>query len=103
MHNSLKSSGDQEDWLDDPAVTEILGMMVSATAPIAHLFRKVGVEIPRRVEAEQAYVLRWALKLARDNPTGWRKQASQEVDNILAQVKTGEAIRKDLGDAGIQT
>lgn len=62
-----------------PAIREVLGMMVFSTGPIAHGFRAAGIDIPRRAEEEQAFVLFWLLKHAIKAGDDWRKSAAPEL------------------------
>lgn len=66
--------------LDSEHVTEALSMLVFNTGPIAHIFRSAGHQpIPRKIEAEQAFVLRWAVKLALQHGADWKRVGEEEI------------------------
>jgi hypothetical protein len=69
-----------------PALRDVLGMMFE-TGPIAHGFRAAGHDIPNKVEAEQAFVLHWLIKLALEHGDGWRKIAGDQLAEIIAKAK----------------
>jgi hypothetical protein len=70
-----------------PALREVLGIMIFTTGPIAHALRDSGVEIPRKAEAEQAYVLHWLIGLALEHGDKWRPIAGEKISVILRQLK----------------
>lgn len=65
------------DWLDSPEATEALSFLSFNTGPIAHLFRAAGHDIPRKIEAEQAFVLRWMLKLVHQHKAAWKSEGEK--------------------------
>lgn len=62
-----------------PALAQVLGLMNFQTCPVAHLFRAAGHDIPRKVEAEQAFVLHRLIKLALQHGDRWREVAEAEL------------------------
>ena len=69
-----------------PELQHVLGMMVFRTAPIAHLFRDAGADIPRKAEAEQAYVLHWLIRLTLDHGRDWQERARADIDGAKARI-----------------
>ena len=65
-----------------PALRDVLGLMNFQTGPFANALRAAGEDIPRKVEAEQAYVLHWMIGLALEHGDGWREKASQRLEEI---------------------
>lgn len=64
-------------------LTEVLELMIFTTGPMAHVFQAAGVDVPKKAEAEQAFILHWLIKLALDHPDDWRKRAATELDEML--------------------
>jgi len=75
-----------------PAIEEALGLMNFESCPIAHLFRDDGADIPRKVEAEQAFTLFKALKLAVEFPDDWRQRFGKEVQETIERVKARKVL-----------
>lgn len=71
-----------------PAIADALGTMCFEAGPIAGLFRQTGEDIPRKAEAEQAFVLFWLLKLALEHGDGFRRIAGAEIQRRLESVPT---------------
>jgi hypothetical protein len=69
----------------------VLGIMNFQTIALANLFRASGVEIPRKAEAEQAYVLRFLLQLVIEFGAGWREAAHAEIGRMQEQIRAGAA------------
>lgn len=67
-----------------PALKGALGLMNFQTGPIAHIYRAAGHDIPRKCEAEQAFVLHRYVLLALKHGEEWRAHAQAEIDEILA-------------------
>lgn len=67
-----------------PEIGEVLGLMNFATGPLADLFRAAGAEIPRKIEAEQAFVLFRFLHLALKHGAEWRVASNVDVQEALA-------------------
>jgi len=74
---------------------DVLGMPNFICAPIAHAYRDAGqAEIPRKAEAEQAFVIDKLVRFVIQHGTEWRKYASEElgcVRDILQKRKGGAA------------
>lgn len=66
-------------FLDWPEVYEILMYLCFQCGPMAHVFRAAGEEIPTKAEHEQAFVLRWMLKVAAKHGPEWRKACALEL------------------------
>lgn len=62
-----------------PELHEALGMMIFESGPIAQSFRDVGYEIPRKVEAEQAFILHWTIRLVLRHGVSWRKHGADDL------------------------
>lgn len=73
---------------DTPAVKDALSMMLWHCGSLAETFRQLGIDIKRRAEDEQAYVLRHCLNLAIQHGDNWRTVAQEELTAIRA-AKTG--------------
>lgn len=70
-----------------PELRQVLGLMLWETGPLAHLFRKAdGREIPRRAEAEQAFILHWLIGLALEHGPEWRTVAAAEIGRLHQQL-----------------
>jgi hypothetical protein len=82
-----------------PAVKDALSLMLWETGPIAHVFREAGADIPRRAEDEQAYVLLWALKLAIEYGTDWRKVGWASIES--ARIRIAEAKASIVNQAAV--
>ncbi|MGU3540041.1 hypothetical protein [Methylobacterium sp. A54F] len=82
-----------------PEVREVLEMMVFQCGPIAHAFRNAGrVEIRRRAEDEQAFILHWLLTLALEHGADWRKHAGETLKLVIAEAKAALAQREAAGE-----
>jgi hypothetical protein len=64
-------------------LTEILGMMLFTTAPIAHSMQRSGVAIPHKVEAEQANVLFKLLSIYAEHGDQWRTHAGEWLKTLV--------------------
>ena len=62
------------------ALREILGMPNFQTGPIARAFRAAGHDIAPKMEAEQAFVMHWLIKLALEHGENWRDLAAADLD-----------------------
>ncbi|WP_448208166.1 hypothetical protein [Azospirillum sp. sgz302134] len=69
-----------------PALMDALGMMNFQTGPIAHIYRAAGHDIPRKCEAEQAFVLHRCVLLALEHGEDWRSHAQAELDRMKEQI-----------------
>ena len=58
---------------------EILGMPNFVAGPFAHRFRDAGHDIPRKAEAEQAFIIHWLTRLCLAHPEDWREHANAEL------------------------
>lgn len=77
-----------------PALRDALSIMVFDAGPIAHAFRTVGADIPCKAEAEQAYVLHWAIGLALEYGDDWRRTAGAPAIADLAAKATKAAAKE---------
>lgn len=75
-----------------PELSEVLGMPMWETGPLAHAFRAAGRDIPRKAEAEQAFVLHWLTGLALQHGAKWRSVAADEIEKMAEAA--GKPIRK---------
>ena len=76
-----------------PELRDILGRPNFVCAPIAHIFQAAGADIPRKAEAEQAFVLHWMVKLYLAHGDDWQEQGERE----LKEARTA-ALKKSLFD-----
>ena len=74
-----------------PELREVLGLMVFKTAPLAHIFRAAGSDIPCKVEAEQAFILHWLLTLVQQHGPVWRATSFVEIDRLMAEIQARQA------------
>ncbi len=74
-----------------PQLEDVLELMNFRTVPIAHALRTGGADIPRKTEAEQAFVLHWMIKLAIDHPEDWHKRVGARLQEIADAAKAKEA------------
>ena len=84
-----------------PALTQVLSMMLWQTGPIAHAYRAAGHAIPRKAEAEQAFVLHKLIGLALVHGDRWQAEASAELTRITqaaATTPTDAEIEALMGD-----
>ena len=65
-----------------PELAEILGMANFECGPIAHAFRDAGHDIPRKSEAEQAFIIHWLTTLFLEHGTDWRVHAGTGLKRI---------------------
>ena len=73
----------------------ILGYMAIDCRPLAEMLRAEGVEIPRKIEAEQATVLHWMLGYYLKHGATWREEAGKYVAaHIAARTPTAEGGQK---------
>lgn len=70
-----------------PAMEEALGLMIFESAPIAHLFKEDGADIPPKAEKEQAFILLKALRYAIEFPGDWRQRFGKEIGDAIDRVK----------------
>lgn len=73
---------------------DILGLMIFETEPLAQTFRAAGAQIPRKAEAEQAYVMHWLIKLVLTHGRHWRIHAADQVQQAgdrIAEVRAARA------------
>lgn len=78
-----------------PELEHALGFMNFRTGPIAHLFRAAGAEIPRKCEAEQAFVLDRMIRAVIKHGDQWADAFFDEMK--AAQAKLGDATAKQEG------
>ncbi|TXL72522.1 hypothetical protein FHP25_24825 [Vineibacter terrae] len=74
-----------------PALSQVLGLMIMQTAPLAHGFRDAGHPIASRVEDEQAFVLDWLVRKAIRHGDDWRRFAGEDLARIAAQLRATKA------------
>lgn len=72
-----------------PTLEDILGRPNFTCSPMAHLFRDAGADIPRKAEAEQAFVLHWMVKLYLAHGDDWKDQGAIELDRARAAASLG--------------
>jgi hypothetical protein len=74
---------------------DVLGMPNFMCAPIAHAYRDAGrADIPRKAEAEQAFVIDKLVRFVIQHGTAWRQHASEElgeIRDVLQQKQAGAA------------
>jgi hypothetical protein len=70
-----------------PELGEILGLMPWITGNIAAALRAAGAEIPRKCEAEQAFVMHWLTTLALEHGPAWRRVAGDELGRAAELLK----------------
>jgi len=75
---------------------DILGHMCFELASFAECFRRGGVEIKRRAEDEQAYVLDWMLRLYLRHGAGWRDAGRAELKAIEARADADKLAREPI-------
>lgn len=71
---------------------QILGRMCFACGGIAEVFRRSGQDIPRKAEAEQAFVIHWLLLKYAEHGSDWMAKGEQELKALAAapsQPETG--------------
>jgi hypothetical protein len=71
----------------DADLTEILGTPNFHAALFAHVFRASGVAVPRKADAEQAFILHWLLGLWFEHGPGWRLAACEAMRAAQWEVK----------------
>ena len=74
-----------------PELRDVLGMMCFECGPIAHAFRATGVEIKRRAEDEQAFIMHWLLTFVAAHGSAWRRHAGEALTAVIARAKEAEA------------
>jgi hypothetical protein len=67
-----------------PALSEVLQLTIMSTAPVARFYRTCGYDIPRKVEAEQAFMLHRLIGFALEHGDKWREVATAELDTMSA-------------------
>ena len=78
-----------------PVLSEVLGLMNFRTCPLAHAFRDAGrADIPRKVEAEQAFILHWLVTLALQHGADWRKHADATLSEVIEEAKARAAAQE---------
>ncbi len=80
-----------EAFLARDEVFSVLRLMNFETGPVAHLFQADGVDVRKKCEDEQAYVLRWLLQLVLKHGPGWVEAADQQLAEIKARIKAKAA------------
>lgn len=78
-----------------PAIADALGIMIFVTGPTAEAFRSAGHQIERKAEAEQSYILFWALKYAVTHGTNWREACNPELTAIFDKHKAAIEAAKN--------
>lgn len=79
-----------------PELLEILGMQNFNCCPMAHAFQAAGYDIPKKTEAEQAFILHWLTTLALKHGADWRIHAGEELGRVI---KLAEASVSETDDA----
>ncbi|MET3665949.1 hypothetical protein [Caulobacter sp. 1776] len=90
-----------EAFLASPAVEQILSLMNFHTGPIAFMHRDAGAEIPPKVEAEQAFTMRWLLRLALEHGDNWREVAADQVNAMRIELHGKAAASSDAAAAAV--
>ncbi len=73
-----------------PEIREVLGHMVYDTSPLAHAFQDAGVDIPRKIEEEQAFILHKLIGYALTHGANWRKEFTKELGPVIKQAKAAK-------------
>lgn len=68
----------------DEHTKHILGFMAIDCRPYAQMLRAEGVEIPPKIELEQAHVIHWMLGYYLKHGANWRDEAGKQVTAHLA-------------------
>ena len=74
-----------------PDLIEILGTPNFATIGFAQGMRAIGVDIPRKAEAEQAHMIHFMLRHYVQHGADWRKHAAASLDAMEATYKATKA------------
>lgn len=81
-------------FLDTPAAQRILQFMCFELGQEAHLWARAGHDVPKKAEAEQAFMMTKMLKCAASHGDGWRDAYNAERREILAPIQAvGAGIR----------
>ncbi len=64
-----------------PELFEVLGMMIFETSPLAHIYRAAGHDIPTMREAEHAFVIDRAIRIALEHGENWSDVFMDDVKN----------------------
>lgn len=101
-HSELRKENERLRAVEFPAklniaLREILGMPNFECGPIAHALRDAGRDIPRKSEAEQAFVLHWLTTLALKHGRDWKKHAADELDRATKSPTSPSDTRQDKG------
>ena len=91
--------------LGDPLTSPIAQVLAEAYEPwnlaaIGRAFRDNGIDLPRRVEAECAYVLHWLLKVALEHGPDWRERAQAQIDALKPAHEAALEERRAAREAG---
>jgi hypothetical protein len=82
------------DFLDTPAAQRILRFMCFELGKEAHLWARLGEDVPKKAEAEQAFMMTKMLKHAAVHGENWRDAYNAERREQLAPyVAVGAGIR----------
>ena len=73
----------------DEHTKRILGFMAMDCRPYAEMLRADGVDIPRKIEAEQATVLHWMLGYHLKHGANWREEAGKYVTAHITRKTSG--------------
>lgn len=77
-----------------PELLHVLGMPNFRSTPMAHAFRESGrVEIARRLENEQAFVLHWLTTLVLEHGADWRRVAGETMQPVIQEAKAAIAAK----------
>lgn len=74
-----------------PALHQVLGLMNFQTGPLADVFRQAGHNVPRKCEAEHAFVLHRLIKLALEHGEAWQGIFGKELTEVTAAVKAAKS------------
>ncbi|KKN33992.1 hypothetical protein LCGC14_0798050 [marine sediment metagenome] len=78
-----------------PELQDILGRPNFVCGPIAHIFQAAGADIPRKAEAEQAFVLHWMIKLYLTHGDRWREIGEEELKEVRAAASVSAPAPED--------
>ena len=62
--------------------------------PLAHVFQAAGYDIPKKAEAEQAFIIHWLVKLVLQHGSEWRTVARIELDAADLKAKELQAAKE---------
>ena len=75
----------------DEALADILGRPNFTLGDFARAFRDAGEPIPRKAEAEQAFMLHWMTCLYLRHGEKWHDEGGKIIDALIAKIKARQA------------